>query len=1064
MLYRIFGPAGSGKSSYIIDRIAESVKRGRKCYYIVPEQQSVAAERRIAHALGDRGALECEVMNFERLPNLVSRKYGGLAVSYIDKGGRDLLLSLVLIKVSNELKEYRTCCASVDFVHKCASMITRFKTEGIDSSRLFELCEASSLAENNLLWRKIHDMAVIMREYELRTCDELRDPLDSLSSLARQLDEHAFFKGTDIFIDGYYTFTGVEYQIIERLCRQCRNIYITFLDDGRDLFVDEKAAAKRIASFASEHEDAFVGTFKRSKSDDIIHIERSVWGKDIVKRAPGGDVSIVTAKNVFEECEAIAAYILHAVKNGARFREITVVTANAADYGDTLEAVFSKSGIPCFLSHKEQVVSKPLFAYILSVLQIAAEDFSLSSVRRCLKSGFSPLSPEQCDFLLRYAEMWNIRGRAWYSENEWMMNPDGYDAMTESGEKLRVFINKARYKLVEAVLPLRDRLVAKGTTVGEIARAIYKFIGDMELAKKVRQRAEILYNAGDADAAMRETQVYDCMIALLDQLCLVAQNDVIAVSKLSSLIEIMCSEYSVGSIPSSADAVTVGDPRLLRADNCRIAVICGLTDGSFPSYGKSDDFFDDEELIALEGEGVTACMPRDSYIRRERLLFYVACTSMSEKLLFTYPTGNISGDKMRPSFGLLHIMSLFDGLKPYTYGTRLSDRVYSASSAKECYILMDDCTAKEQIAAALKKAGCQLPAEQTPIFDPVAEIDYQKYREFGLSPSALERYVYCPFSYFAAHIMRLKKTERMSFAERQTGTLIHKAVEEYMRKCVSSGVFVPLDENEKLKEIDRITDEFFQAAGDKRFDALTKSIKRTVKAVYDDLEREFAVCDFLPVGLEVKIGNGRDGSKQSMTVDVDGTTVYVRGVADRVDKVTVDGTDYIRVIDYKTGNKRFEMKFIDEGLDMQMPMYMFSLCDEAEAKPAGCAYYIIRLQNEKPKLGETKEEFKKRMQKVFERSGVFTDNSDVILKFDTNRGVYLPVRMTKNGVHSTDAKNKLLDDDRFDELQHKLAGRMISVAEGIFKGHMNVAPKHIDSLHDACRYCKYHGACRYEGR
>ncbi len=1065
MLYRIFGPAGSGKSRYITDRIAESVNSGRTCYYIVPEQQSVAAERNIAHALGDRGALLCEVLNFERLPNRVGRQAGGIAVSYIDKGGRDLLLSLVLIKAHNELTEYAPCCSDPDFVRGCAKMISRFKADGVDSKRLFEICKSKNISDNRLLCRKIHDMAVIMREYEARTDGDLRDPLDALSALTKQLDTYMFFKGTDVFIDGYYTFTGQEYEIIKRLCMQCRNVYITFVDDGRDLFADNRAAASRIVSFCREYKDISVGEFKRSQSADIRHIESSVWGKNTKPAFLAGDVSVVTAANIFEECEAIASYILKSVSNGSRYREISVIAGNASEYNDILESVLGRHGIPCFLSHKEAVVSKPLFAFVLSVLQIAAEDFSLQSVRRCLKSGFSPLSPEQCDFLLRYAEMWNLRGRAWYSENEWMMNPDGFDAITESGEKLRVFINNARYKLVRSVLPIRDRLCAHGLTVGDAARAIYRFMQEQDLESKVNARAELLNNTGDSDGAMRETQVYDCMIGLLDQLCLVAENEVIAVSKLSELIEIMCSEYSVGSIPSSADAVTVGEPELFRADGCNIAIICGLTDGAFPSYKGNDGFFDEDELVVLEGEGINAFTPREQHIRRQRFLFYIACTSASQKLMLTCPLGGISGEKKRMSLGLMHTMSLFDELKPYMFGDCISDRVFSAASASDVYITLGDCDLKSSLGTAIINAGFELPDDSASIFDPIANIEFDKPKEFGLSPSALERYVYCPFSYFASRLMRLKKTERLRFAAAQTGTLIHKALEEYMRKCTQNGTFVPLEKDECDAETDRIVGEFFQSNTDgERYATLAKSIKRTLTAVFDDISREFAVCDFLPVGFEVRLGNGKDGSKKAMSVDVDGSSVYVRGVADRVDMTVVDGVKYIRITDYKTGQKKFSMSLIDEGLDMQMPMYLFSLCDASNAEPAGCMYYTATLKYDGRKPNETDEQFKKRIYKCFERNGIVSDDVNVILKYDRERGSYLPVRITKEDTVYGNDIAKTFDKNRFSQVRDKLAAQILKTAEGIFKGCMNIEPKHIDDMHDACNYCKYRGACRYERR
>ena len=86
MLYRIFGRAGSGKTGYLTECLRERLERGDECVFIVPEQQTVATERLLQKS-GAAGLL-CEILNFERLPNLVKRSEGGLALRFIDGGGK----------------------------------------------------------------------------------------------------------------------------------------------------------------------------------------------------------------------------------------------------------------------------------------------------------------------------------------------------------------------------------------------------------------------------------------------------------------------------------------------------------------------------------------------------------------------------------------------------------------------------------------------------------------------------------------------------------------------------------------------------------------------------------------------------------------------------------------------------------------------------------------------------------------------------------------------------------------------------------------------------------------
>ncbi len=1062
MLHIVSGPAGSGKSQYILSKLKECANAGKTCFYIVPEQQSVVAERAVCHLTGSKCALNCEVLNFERLPNRVRREAGDLAVSYIDKAGRDLLTLLALIAAKPKLYVYGRSCGSIDFVKQISKLIARLKTEGLTSKQLYELSNDERIAVNGHLCRKLHDLAVICEEYEIRTSGEVCDPIDALSSLAVILKTNDFFVGTCVFIDGYYTFTGQEYAIIKQLCRQCKEVYISFVSDGtREIFDDNNACKKRVSGFAS-YDSIDMPAFIRSASPDIRHVEHNLWN-DCDAAEPKGDVKVIYAKNIFEECEAIASEILTAVKGGMRYRDIAVLAGSKNEYADILESVLEQNGIPCFSSHKEDVVSKPLFAYILSVLQIAAEDFSISAVRRCLKSGFAPLSPEQCDFLLRYVEMWSIRGKAWYAGGEWLMNPDGYEAPTESGEKIRVYINKARDEFLKVVLPICEDIKAKDATVGDMVKALYCFIVKQDLQDAVDKRASAFDASGDRDGANKETQVYDCFITLLDQIYMVAADEKLPISRFCEMIEVMCAEYTVGSIPSSADAVTVADPRLFRAGECAMTVICGCNDGVFPSYSSADAFFDNDELSLLESTDVNLSPSRSQHIRRERFLFYNACVSPTQKLVVTCPIGNVAGEKKRPSMGVLRLLGLFKGFEPYYFGGCKNDYIYSLYAAKSHYPMLQDGRFKSGVAELLKQNGITV-SQPEPIFMPDVTVNFAQPAEFALSPSSFERYVYCPFSYFALKLMRLKKSQRIEFAAAETGTLIHSALENYMKSCCSGGAFVPLDGNGCSELADSVIANHFPEHDNKRYAAALKGIKRTLLACFDNLANEFAVCDFKPIGFEVKIGSGEGDTKKAMTVTACGSTVYVRGSADRVDKVTIDGKDYIRIVDYKTGEKDIKFALIQEGLEMQMPMYLFAMCDTEHAEPAGCLYYMAKIECLERERDCTDEEFAELVKKSIERRGIVSSNKEVIMSYDRTSNTYRPVNLKNDGEVNGSSLDRVYDGERFAALRDELSKQMVKAAEGIFGGRMNVSPKRLDDNHDACKYCKYRVACRYEGR
>ncbi|MFR6184375.1 MAG: PD-(D/E)XK nuclease family protein [Lawsonibacter sp.] len=70
---------------------------------------------------------------------------------------------------------------------------------------------------------------------------------------------------------------------------------------------------------------------------------------------------------------------------------------------------------------------------------------------------------------------------------------------------------------------------------------------------------------------------------------------------------------------------------------------------------------------------------------------------------------------------------------------------------------------------------------------------------------------------------------------------------------------------------------------------------------------------------------GQDLPPVELTVD--GVTISVTGFVDRVDGWVHDGRLYLRVVDYKTGKKSFDLTEVWNGLGLQMLLYLFALED-----------------------------------------------------------------------------------------------------------------------------------------
>lgn len=122
MVEFIYGVPGSGKTSYIMSRLASDVRVGRRAFVIVPEQQTVEVERAVADRLPPQAQLSVEALNFSRLANRIFRERGGLVYNYADKSRKLLFMWRALRECAPMLSEYGGRAASdASLLRQCFS-------------------------------------------------------------------------------------------------------------------------------------------------------------------------------------------------------------------------------------------------------------------------------------------------------------------------------------------------------------------------------------------------------------------------------------------------------------------------------------------------------------------------------------------------------------------------------------------------------------------------------------------------------------------------------------------------------------------------------------------------------------------------------------------------------------------------------------------------------------------------------------------------------------------------------------------------------------------------------
>ena len=226
MITFIYGNYGSGKTTRIFEKIKKSLENKRHVFLIVPEQEAVSAERMTLEAFPPSAQLEIEILNFSRLYNRVCREYGGLSYRYVTNPIRHLLMWQNLRELAPCLEEYGELASSeASMCDLMLGAINEFKSCAISPDMLERT--AQKLDENDPLRHKLIDLAWIYGSFDRLISEKYTDSADDLSKLYDKLKEHDFFKGCDVYVDSFYSFTAVEHKVIERIFASAENVTVS---------------------------------------------------------------------------------------------------------------------------------------------------------------------------------------------------------------------------------------------------------------------------------------------------------------------------------------------------------------------------------------------------------------------------------------------------------------------------------------------------------------------------------------------------------------------------------------------------------------------------------------------------------------------------------------------------------------------------------------------------------------------------------------------------------------------------------------------------------------------
>ena len=653
----ITGRAGAGKSRWVLDRMA--ARRGQ-CgqVLLVPEHATHEAELDLCRALGDTASRDGEVLSFQSLATRVLAQTGGLAEVTLDNGGKILTMRRALQEVASYLTVFARPSQRPAFLRELVALADELYAYRVAPQELMEQVQAIPGAAGE----KLRSTALLFGAYDARLHGGGRDARSRVQKLCDALPESGYLAGKDVYIDGFSYFNRVEEDIIAGMLRQARSVTVTLLGDDSDtqLFRNGVEQRRRLQRLAKEY--GCKCEVVNLVSDDhtaLGHLERHFFGTDEPWEGDTPPITLYQAHTAYSEVEYVSAQLRRLARGGVRWRDMAVAARNMEVYGPLLEAVFRRDGIPAYISRRSDILEQPVLTLLLSAVDAVTGGFEYEDVFRCLKTGMTSLTAEECDLLENYVIRWEIRGSMWLRDEDWTADPEGYGGeMTDKRREQLAQVNQVRRKVRQLFLPLSEGLKASKTAMGK-AEVLYRFAERAGTPEVLEQREKELREQGQVQAAEEYAQLWRIFCDVLDQFVELLGDTEVEGEEFARLLRLTLSQYAVATIPATLDQVKVSP--LNRNDRHTVAhlFLLGANDHVLPTVEKPGGILDQQERELLQQQGILLSDATFDPLSNELQNIYAALAQPRTSLTVSWCVGDESGARLLPSFVVERIKKLF---------------------------------------------------------------------------------------------------------------------------------------------------------------------------------------------------------------------------------------------------------------------------------------------------------------------------------------------------------------------------------------------------------------------
>ena len=175
------------------------------------------------------------------------------------------------------------------------------------------------------------------------------------------------------------------------------------------------------------------------------------------------------------------------------------------------------------------------------------------------------------------------------------------------------------------------------------AAALYAFLEEIGLPRRLEERVEALTSQGRSALAEEYRQLWDILCGGLEQCARLLADSPMELEEFTLLFRLVLSQYDVGTIPVSLDQVTAGETTRQAGHRVKVLFLLGADDASLPQVGTAPGLLSDDDRSLLAGYGLELAQSQRDLLYREMTTIYQICAQPSRKLAVSWPVQGPAG-------------------------------------------------------------------------------------------------------------------------------------------------------------------------------------------------------------------------------------------------------------------------------------------------------------------------------------------------------------------------------------------------------------------------------------